>query len=371
MANRVLDRNKAQPMYVQLANVLREQVLKQPPGSRFPGDDELCEQFSVSKPVVRGAMAMLVEEGHLNRRRGKGTFVRHLDRTGPPSRSGTIAVVAPLSGYTPHAGALSGIEPVAEAAGFSAMLKSAPTKLFDPEAAADLLEDLSNKVSGIIWINPHYQQMRDACPLSDDLKQRTVFINIQFMDPGVTSVLSDYESASKLACRHLVQAGCKSIGFVGANGNRYYSQVRRRAYLHHMAERDLIIPDGWDIEHVGEGQQMEPARQCVEHLLRANKERPDGVFACTDAVARGVIAAIEAAGLKVPEDMAVVGFDDSPMATERPPGLTTFRLPFEELGKAAFLFLLDQVREKRVAGGRLFLPCPIVVRESCGARAKM
>ena len=95
--------------------------------------------------------------------------------------------------------------------------------------------------------------------------------------------------------------------------------------------------------------------------------RVTAIFAQNDMMAVGVISALHARGLRVPEDCAVVGCDDLPVSAHLVPPLTTVRIPFRETGRRAMSLLIDRIRGVRVAS-RLLLPTTLVVRESSAGR---
>ena len=97
------------------------------------------------------------------------------------------------------------------------------------------------------------------------------------------------------------------------------------------------------------------------------EHRPDAVFAASDRMAAGALNAIRAAGLVVPDDIALVGFDDMPLAAEMEPPLTTIRQRPEKLGAAALSLLLDVIAEPGSAPKRTILPTELIVRASCGS----
>lgn len=95
---------------------------------------------------------------------------------------------------------------------------------------------------------------------------------------------------------------------------------------------------------------------------------PTAIIASDDIVAAVVMRTIQNAGLRVPSDISVVGMDDQPFCTYLNPALTTVRLPVIDAGQRAIDLLLDRIGAEGKAGRHILLPCPLVVRESCGAR---
>jgi len=103
----------------------------------------------------------------------------------------------------------------------------------------------------------------------------------------------------------------------------------------------------------------------MESLLR---QEPDAVFVASDTMALGALRALRDVGMRVPEDMAVVGFDDMPYSATAVPPLTTVRQPVQRVGSLAFEGLLDIIENGLEPVRRLVVPTELIVRESCGAK---
>ncbi|AJY76951.1 LacI family DNA-binding transcriptional regulator [Paenibacillus beijingensis] len=173
--------------------------------------------------------------------------------------------------------------------------------------------------------------------------------------------IDDYKAAYD-ATRYLIQLGHRRIAFFG--GPRMYVQVIRRlegykqALTDHGIEYDekLYYPLDYTIESGYESGMK---------LFRQN-DKPTAVFCISDMVAIGAIRAADDSGLRVPEDISVMGFDDIPIAKSYLPGFTTVRQPVYELGVQAAQMLLKQIRQKEdYAPEAKILPHEIIIRGSC------
>lgn len=162
--------------------------------------------------------------------------------------------------------------------------------------------------------------------------------------------------------RHLITLGRRRIAFLeGPHGNED-SHWRKIGYEQALIEHGLALDEGL----VGYGGFMEQfAHETVKQWLDARLNF-DAVFAGADDAALGVLAAVREHGLRIPEDIAVVGFDDIRLAHHLTPALTTIRAPIRETGQTAVKHLLAIIRgEQRPIETRL--PVELVIRESCGA----
>jgi LacI family transcriptional regulator len=155
--------------------------------------------------------------------------------------------------------------------------------------------------------------------------------------PGKLIVYHDQKAAAE-AAEHLVSLGHTRIGFIAGPASYRSAHERRLGFTQGLARHQLkLAPD-----LVTEGEySFESGVKCANELL-SRKPRPTAIFASNDEMAAGVYKAANARGLKIPEDLSVVGFDDSPLATRVWPPLTTVHLPIRDMGKMAAQKLISQ-----------------------------
>jgi LacI family transcriptional regulator len=173
----------------------------------------------------------------------------------------------------------------------------------------------------------------------------------------------DNKAGAYQAVTHLIGLGHSRIGFI-SNAPLAYSgaQARFAGYRQALAEHELPLDD----ELVRTAEFLpETGRTAMRELL-ALPERPTAVFAASDVVAIGVMSAIQAAGLGVPDDIAVVGFDDIFLAAHTQPPLTTVRVPAYGLGWTAAEVLISLIEGDKVSS--VTLETELVIRDSCGGR---
>lgn len=186
-----------------------------------------------------------------------------------------------------------------------------------------------------------------------------VFLGPPKMELGIDSVSVDNRAAMKKAVNLLVQTGRKRIAYLAGGGGRKASDERRKGFAdaleQHAMEPAAIICDGTFT--------LDNAEVQAEHFLLNNKA---DAFVCgNDMMAIGVIQAAEKLGLRVPEDMAVVGFDNIGMATITRPRLTTIHQPFEEIVNKACALLLARIDgSTSLAAHHYNIQPEIIVRES-------
>lgn len=203
-----------------------------------------------------------------------------------------------------------------------------------------------------------------------------VFVD-QAPAPGITSINIDDRLGARLAAQHLVDLGHRRVaivttGYAGEFGvladpmsgtSGYIERQRMLGWLDALdaaAIRPLVVRQPHD-------EPGEIGSAAAERLL-ALAERPTAVLCFSDAIARGVIRAVQGAGVEVPAELSVVGFDDNPISRRMSPPLTTVRQDVDGKGRAAVTALttaIERARSRPAGRGRhLLLPTELVVRDS-------
>lgn len=160
--------------------------------------------------------------------------------------------------------------------------------------------------------------------------------------PGLSAVsINDFE-ASRAMTRHLLELGHRRIGFINGHPNQTASGQRFRGYIEGMTEAGLSV----GTDQVAQGYfTYRSGLEAAEKLLTAWK--PSAIFASNDDMAAATMAVAHRRGLDVPGDLAVAGFDDTPLATTVWPALTTVRQPIADMAGEAVRLLIDQIRKQR------------------------
>ena len=252
---------------------------------------------------------------------------------------------------------IRGIDQAARARGLHLLVSSSHG---DANEAAAALRAMNGRVDGLLVMSPH----ADAEFLSHNLPRSlpAVLINTGIALPGHDRYVVDNFGGAQTMTRHLVAIGRKHIAFITGPAGNDESLERLRGY---RAGLGAGLPE---IVFCGDFSK-ESGWSAGQALLRC-EPRPDAVFAANDLMAIGCLAALAEAGLRVPEDLAVTGFDDISITRYVTPALTTIRVPIAALGAAALDALADAVETPDAPTGRsTVLPVELVVRNSCGAGA--
>ena len=184
---------------------------------------------------------------------------------------------------------------------------------------------------------------------------------------GVPAVVTDDVEGGRIATRHLLDLGHVRIAFIGDEPDNPFgftsSRDRERGYVEAMATGGVDVRPGYICHgpHV-----RSVARRLTDELL-ARQQAPTAIFAASDAQALGVLEAVRSAGLRVPDDLSVVGFDDIEVSSYA--GLTTVQQPLYQSGLTATSLLLEALDAGPLAPIEHELPLDLIVRETTGVPA--
>ncbi|GAB4573086.1 MAG: LacI family DNA-binding transcriptional regulator [Anaerolineae bacterium] len=185
-------------------------------------------------------------------------------------------------------------------------------------------------------------------------------ISLEHVIPGLPAVVFDRVGAARMAVTHLIQLGHTRIGYAGGHDNRL--EGYRQALLEHGLPFDealLGVP--------GPLHEPQDGSRAARELM-ALPQPPTGIFATSDEVAIGVLAALHDLGVRVPQDVALVSIDDITLAAYTRPALTTVHVPKESFGIYALQMLAMHGDLPAEQPASVVLPTKLVIRESCGAR---
>jgi len=328
------------------------------PGDRLPLCNDLCRQYGVSLITVRGALASLTAQGRIESRWRGGIYVKANSDVKQMESTKTISLVAELASNPFSAGILAGAVEAASSAGYQVILSATKD---DPEVEAAQIHDLASRVDGtlVVPVN-HTDSHAAAFEQLVDNNRPLVFVDHYIEGIDAPRVTSDNVRGGYLATEHLLEQGCKRV--YALTSGRHSTSSRERLQGHmlalqahgHLFDPSLICHSP-DI-HYQAGQDL-----TREILHRERGTQKLGIFAINDVLAAGAYISIKQAGLRIPEDVAVVGYDDVHAATMDPP-LTSIRQDLSEMGRRAVRLLLS-LKHGKTAASEL-VPVELIVRSS-------
>lgn len=179
----------------------------------------------------------------------------------------------------------------------------------------------------------------------------------------VNTVLVDDAVGGAMAARHLLQLGHRRFAVLAEHRKASSSRERLRGFRQALEEADIALPDSAVLH--GEASVADGRRHALELLTKA--ERPTALFCCSDLLAIGSMRAARELGLRVPEELSVVGFDNTVLASVTEPALTTVAQPIEAMGRRAVELLLQELTKAESFKQRVVLRPGLIVRQSTSA----
>jgi len=353
------------PIYEQLAARIRKLISEgdYQAGQMLGSEHELARRENISRMTVRRASEMLVHEGLLERRPGKGLFVRHTGGT----TTRLVQVIAGNLQWVPGMEISRGAQTVARQRGIQIQLYDAHG---DMELDVAVLRQLpSGLAAGAIVMSLHNPTFNEAVY---ELKVKGfpfVLVDQRLQDIEVTSVTADNRSGGYQVGKAILELGHRRVAYIG---DLFATTARDRLVGFQDAHADAGLPFNRSLVvdlPVGKDP-LGDWSACVTAATKDLMSRPappTALFCSCDAVARSASRALMGMGIRIPQDVSLVGFDDDPLAEWLTPALTTVRQPFSAMGQAAIEALCKRMANPAAAVEHLVLPVALVRRASLAA----
>ncbi|TDO93851.1 GntR family transcriptional regulator of arabinose operon [Halanaerobium saccharolyticum] len=328
-------------------------------GDLLPSESEVADKFKYSRDTVRRALEELEKEKIVSRKRGKGTFYRDSKNTVKEKRIAVITTY--LSNYI-FPNIISGIEEVVSSKHYTLNLANTDN---DPnKERKHLRKVIDNGVDGLI-IEPTKSALdTHNMDLYRELKAKKipfVMLNAYYRELNPSyAIVNDYKGGYK-AAQYLLQLGHTNIAGIFKEDD-LQGIFRQKGFKKALTDYG-IDPESAEIGTYITSQISSYPYHWMDKML-SHKNRPTAVVCYNDEIAVDIVKAIIDNGLKVPDDISVVSFDDSILATATNVKLTTVRHPKEELGRHAARLLFNML-EIGVEKPRFLYNPELVVRDSC------
>lgn len=273
----------------------------------------------------------------------------------------TIGVVMPRLTDVVVATMFQGIEEAATAAGYSVLLSSPPDDLDAQRKAVEFL--VSRQVDGLMLSSIHLPgtDFVDSLPL----RSLPILLLNRHVDPAPSSqnsslpfVSGDDRLGGYLAGKHLLDCGYRDLGVIAGPDHASTSRERVAGFRDALTEAGLELPPN---RIVASEFEVQGGVDAAATLLSGNT-RPDAVFTVSDTIAIGVLGVARDLGLSIPDDLALVGYNDIPVVSQLPVPLTTVRSPARKIGATGLEHLLALIAGRNVESVKL--PVELIVRAS-------
>jgi GntR family transcriptional regulator of arabinose operon len=336
------------------------------PGQKMPSEAALVKKFDTSRITVGRALRELQNKGLIVRRAGSGTYVSEAELSAKPLLFGLLI---------PDLGETEIFDPICR--GLASAPESADHGLLwghtdtrEPsksEQCWQLCQQfISRRVAGVFFAPLEFE--RDA-----ERTNRRVLA--AFKDAAVPVVLLDHQpspslektrvdivglnnrQAAYVATEHLIRLGCKHIGFLAYQGAA--TTIASRAAGHYDALRLYGLS--------GEEHAVMQVTEDGEAVEISRRGQVDGFVCVNDRVAATLMHAYLSQGIRIPEDVRLVGIDDVPYASLLPVPLTTVRQPCRQIGEIAMRTMLARIRQPGMPTQEILLDGELIIRKSCGS----
>lgn len=365
-----ISKTSSLPLHIQLLDDLRHKIIvgDLKPHDQLPGEWELVNDLNISRATIQRAWQTAQEEGLIYRVAGKGTFVAEKVQRGERV---TIGFIIPEYRGTFAMKLLSGAERVLRKGGYRVRFASTDRDITEENRV--LGEMMDDGIGGVILV-PVRGALKDRLLGSVGLRLPVVLMD-RPLNGLVLPCISSHNYAGGLqAMNHLISLGHRSILFVARPHLDLWSVAERyRAY------QDALIQIGETPKVaflIGGDNEISSYEAYLNHddaeiaplvaLLRS-AGRPTAIFAVNDWMAIKVQRAIQQAGLRNPQDVSVVGFDDLDIAQYQSPPLTTIAQDAALMGAEAARRLLTLMQDGEMQSVLTLLPTELIERESTSA----
>jgi LacI family transcriptional regulator len=277
----------------------------------------------------------------------------------------TIGVIIPRLNSYFMSTVIAGMEKVANASGYNLII-SQSQESFKKEIAS-VTTMFNSRIDGMM-ISLAYDT-RNTDHFEDLIKKQIplIFFDRVIEHPECTSIVIDNKKAGYDATSHLLEQGCKRIVHVDGNVNRNVYADRLEGYKQAISERGIAFDPELVISNKLTDQTSSEAAEYIMGL----KKRPDGIFTANDTSAVACIRELKLAGVRVPDDIAVVGFNNDPISRVIEPNLTTIDYPGQEMGEIAATTLISKLLKNPTGNlNTIVLRHSLIVRESSLRKVK-
>lgn len=351
-------------LYLQVKEALLEKMKSMKPNDRIPSRNELIKEYNVTRTTVDRAISELIGEGYIYSRDGSGTYISESSGQEKNHKgSGVISwgIILPNIMHDTYPGILRGVEDIANENGINAVICNTDN---NTEKQANYIYKLIDSgIRGIVIV-PAISDNYDLAPFKVLQQSNIPFVFCNRGIPGVQApkVISNNFFGSYITTKHLIEQGYRKIAFVSrpmysSSSERYqgYTSALAEAGID-INEEYVVFEDSFDLDRPGYDSTM---------MILGKNTLPDAVFCFNDVIAKGAYDAITDCGLKVGQEIGLVGYDNTSICESMPVKLTSVKFKTYETGAKAADLLLTIMRGESVQKNKTIILQPeLVARES-------
>lgn len=343
-------------------------------GARLPSEVQLVKQFQVSRPTVARALRDLETKGLIERRAGSGTYVRSGQNQRNNNSTRVLGLLVPGLSNTEIFHIICGeIASLARVHEYGLLWGGSTSPQLDADASLKHAEEIckqfvERKISGVFFAPAELQPKQEEAnfKLAESLREAGITVVLIDRDLVPFPKRSDFDlvgmdhlAAGYTIAEHLIKLGCRKILFACRPLSAATVSARIAGVREALAQNRLEPDPNWVRQ--GDPKDLKFVRSLVSGKLA------DAIICANDDTAAMLIRTFESQGIRSPEDIRVVGFDDVKYAMLVSVPLTTIHQPCRDIAYVAFQTMLRRLAEPTLPVQSINLTPSLVVRESCGA----
>jgi DNA-binding LacI/PurR family transcriptional regulator len=343
---------------------------------RLPSEMQLVKRFGVSRPTISRALRALQDEGLIDRRAGSGTYVATMQESAPSRRASTpqIGMIVPSLRQTEIFESICGeLASLARVNDYGFWWGASASPVTEAKMTVQEAEELCDRfiergVSGVFFVPFEHQADREASNRRITTKLRQAGIPVVLIDRDLGAFPSrspfdligvDNFAGGHLLAEHLIKLGLKRLAWVVKPLTASTVEARIAGARIAMQAHGLDVPKKF--VHAGDPADLKFVRTF------AQAKQLDAILCTSDHLAALLLQSLNRLGLRVPDDVRVVGFDDVRFANLLTVPLTTIEQPCRDIALTAFNALRERMTDPTLPPRTIMLAPRLVVRESCGA----
>ncbi|PAW78161.1 MAG: hypothetical protein B9S32_08175 [Verrucomicrobia bacterium Tous-C9LFEB] len=338
-------------------------------GDKLPTEAELAVKYKCSVGTVNKAVSLLVHKGLIERKTRMGTRVLSNTIVGTGIKLDAYAFICPSDQHEGVWRAMKGFQSAAQAKKRRMLMLTSGS---DYQKEVEIIGRLTEfDVQGAVLypVVPSFNELVHFSDILQTSKLPVVLVGVGLPGQGISGVSIDGFHAGYTMTRHLLDKGLKRLGFLAYRS--WAVSIRDRYQGYKWALSEAGIPLDENLVLLSPSMHLDfdnPLKESIDlstqYLAQTRDLGLQGVVAASDFMARGLINVALEKGLRIPEDFAVTGIDDYSLASEGPVKLTTYHVPYEEMGRISFEMLESLLETNPAAPSEKHVRGELVVRDS-------
>ncbi len=355
-------------LYEQIENDIKSKINKGELkiGDQIRSQSQLSKEYNVSLITVKKALSNLINEGILFSRVGKGTYIARKAKAVDISKHKSIGLVLRDLRHPFFSMIVHSVEEKAYQVGYNILLSNSSGRIDKEESQISHFEDIG--VSGLVIASMSllYRATDNIIKLH---KGNFPYVMVSYMeDPDIYYVGTDNEKGAFMATEHLIKLGYERIGYVNGGEGNLLGLLRKKGYEKALKKYQKEMNSKLIFNLSLTEDRFKSGYKLSKEFLNLNI-KPDALFFYTDLAALGFQQGVTDLGLKVPDDVAIVGFDNIDLSKYASAPLTTIEQNANKIGELAVESVIKRIEGKETSV-RTILEPKIIIRSSCGASLK-